>query len=88
MVTDAAQKSLNGRTAGTLEMKATKATREIYKSYLLGQLFFAIRSKFPVQQNVPVLVQNNNARPQKAPHDFNISNVGLSSDSASSIETV
>lgn len=82
VVTEAAQRSSRNRPAGTLEMKAIKVTREIYKSYLLEQVFPAIRSKFPAQRNVPILVQQDNARPHIAPHDSNIVNAGFSSKSS------
>ncbi len=83
---EAAQRNSKNRPAGTLEMKAIKVTREVYTSYLVEKVFPAIRNKFPVQRNVPIFLQQDNARPHIDPHDPNIVNEGLPSNSSSPIK--
>lgn len=84
----AAKRNSKNRPAGTMEMKPLTVTREVYTSYLVEKVFPAIRSKFPVQRNVPILVQQDNARPHINPDDPYVINAGLPYNNSSHIRMV
>lgn len=88
VVAAAPQQSSRKTPAGTLKIKPIKISRDICKSNLQEKGFPAIFPKFVAQENVPVLVQQDNASPHLAPYDSRTLNAGLPSNISSPVKIV
>ncbi len=64
---EVAVRSSKNRPAGTLELKPTNVTKELYTEYLQNKLFPAIKARFPFQRGEEVYVQQDNAPSHVSP---------------------
>ena len=64
-----AQRSSKNRPAGTFETKPINVDRDVYRHYLIHKVLPAIKDKFPFKRHVPVLIQQDNARPHISEND-------------------
>eukprot|EP00171_Calliarthron_tuberculosum_P004483 IDg4483t1 len=71
-----AQRKPRNRPAGTLEMKPTNVTRDIYRSFLVEKVLLAIREKWPSSKCQTIGVQQDNARPHVSVRDDAIVDAG------------
>eukprot|EP00171_Calliarthron_tuberculosum_P001066 IDg1066t1 len=72
----AAKRNSRNRPKGTVEKKPVNVTKDVYRSFLIDEVFPAIREQWPSPKSRTIWIQQDNARPHVAVDDPEIVEAG------------
>ena len=62
------------RAAGTMKLKPTMVTREVYKNYLISKVLPEIQKKMNTWRDRTIYIHQNNSRPHVNENDLDVKN--------------